>query len=107
MAVALLLSLHVALAVNSLLQENATVDEVAHLPAGVTYWQKGTFKLYHHNPPLVKLVAALPVVASRPITDPLYPDGIVGEGVASDVRPVLRVVQRGSATSSFSTGPGC
>ena len=35
-----------------------------HLPAGITYWQKGTFRLYHHNPPLVKLVAALPVVWS-------------------------------------------
>ena len=43
------------------MQENPTVDEVVHLPAGVTYWQKGTFRLYHHNPPLVKLVAALPV----------------------------------------------
>jgi hypothetical protein len=46
------------LAVRSLLQENPTVDEVIHLPAGVTYWQSGTFKLYHHNPPLVKLLAA-------------------------------------------------
>ena len=75
LTVALLLSLHVSLAVNSLLQENATVDEVAHLPAGVSYWQEGTFKLYHHNPPLVKLVAALPVVASRPVTAPLYEMG--------------------------------
>jgi Dolichyl-phosphate-mannose-protein mannosyltransferase len=72
LAVVLMLGLHAALAINSLLQENATVDEVAHMPAGVSYWQKGTFKLYHHNPPLVKLVAALPVIASHPITDPLY-----------------------------------
>ena len=42
----------------SLLKENPTVNEVVHLPAGVTYWEKGTFRLYHHNPPLVKLVAA-------------------------------------------------
>ena len=49
-----LLSLHYGLAARSLLQENPTVDEVVHLPAGVTYWQKGTFRLYHHNPPLVK-----------------------------------------------------
>ena len=62
LAVAGLLSLHYALAARSLLQENPTVDEVVHLPAGVTYWQKGTFRLYHHNPPLFKLVAALPVV---------------------------------------------
>ena len=53
-------------------QENPTVDEVVHLPAGITYWQKGTFKLYHHNPPLVKLVAALPVVLAQPVTEPLY-----------------------------------
>jgi hypothetical protein len=67
-----LLSLHYALAVSSLLQENPTVDEVVHLPAGVTYWQKRTFRLYHHNPPLVKLVAALPVVWANPETAPLY-----------------------------------
>ena len=60
-----LLALHYALAARSLLQENPTVDEVVHLPAGITYWQKGTFRLYHHNPPLVKLVAALPVVMAQ------------------------------------------
>jgi 4-amino-4-deoxy-L-arabinose transferase-like glycosyltransferase len=72
LAVGGLLVLHYALAAHSLLQENPTVDEVVHLPAGVTYWQKGTFRLYHHNPPLVKLVAALPVVWSNPVTEPLY-----------------------------------
>ncbi len=71
-AVVSLLSLHVWLAVTSLLQENATVDEVGHMPAGVSYWETGTFKLYHHNPPLVKLVAALPVVFSHPETAELY-----------------------------------
>jgi hypothetical protein len=71
-AVALLLAIHVALSVHSLLRENATVDEVAHLPAGVSYWQTGTFRLYHHNPPLVKLAAALPVVLSHPNTSDLY-----------------------------------
>ena len=71
-AVVSLLTLHVALAVHSLLQENPTVDEVLHLPAGVSYWQKGTFKLYHHNPPLVKLIAALPVVLGRPSMTGLY-----------------------------------
>jgi len=65
----LLLSVHVALAVRSLVQENPTVDEVIHLPAGVTYWQTGSFRLYHHNPPLVKLLAALPVVVARPRVD--------------------------------------
>jgi hypothetical protein len=62
LAVVLLLAIHLALAVSSLVRENPTIDEVIHLPAGITYWQTGTFKLYRHNPPLVKLVAALPVL---------------------------------------------
>ena len=72
LAVIGLLALHYALAAQSLLLENPTVDEVVHMPAGISYWQKGTFKLYHHNPPLFKLVAALPVVMARPETEPLY-----------------------------------
>ncbi|MBM3855195.1 MAG: hypothetical protein FJ399_18910, partial [Verrucomicrobia bacterium] len=69
---AALLALHLSLAVLSLVRENATIDEVAHLPAGISYWQTGTFKLYHHNPPLVKLAAALPVVLANPEMEPLY-----------------------------------
>jgi hypothetical protein len=72
LAVGGLLALHYALAAHSLSQENPTVDEVVHMPAGITYWQKGTFRLYHHNPPLVKLVAALPVVWANPATEQLY-----------------------------------
>jgi hypothetical protein len=72
MAVLAMLTVHYALAAQSLLQENPTVDEVVHLPAGITYWQTGTFRLYHHNPPLFKLVAALPVVVADPVTEPLY-----------------------------------
>ena len=58
-AVALLLVVPYALAVLSLTQENPTVDEVIHLPAGISYWETGRFRLYRHNPPLVKLVAAV------------------------------------------------
>ena len=72
LAVGGLLALHYALAASSLLKENPTVDEVVHMPAGITYWQKRTFRLYHHNPPLVKLVAALPVVWANPIMKPAY-----------------------------------
>ncbi|MDR3622086.1 MAG: glycosyltransferase family 39 protein [Paludisphaera borealis] len=72
LAVAGLLAVHLALAERSLITENPTVDEVVHMPAGITYWQKHTFRLYHHNPPLIKLIAALPVVMSNPVMDPLY-----------------------------------
>ena len=66
LAVAALLALQAGLAVDSLVRENPTVDEVAHLPAGLSYWQTGTFKLYPHNPPLVRLLAAVPVLAMNP-----------------------------------------
>ena len=72
LAVVAMLAIHAGLAVHSLRQENATIDEVAHMPAGVSYWQTGTFRLYHHNPPLVKLAASLPVVLSGPKTADLY-----------------------------------
>jgi len=72
LAVVALLGTHYALAASSLPRENPTVDEVIHLPAGISYWQTGTFKLYPHNPPLVKLVAALPALASAPRTERLY-----------------------------------
>jgi len=73
LAVAGLLAVHLALAEQSLILENPTVDEVVHLPAGVTYWEKGTFRLYHHNPPLVRMVAALPVIClGNLVTGPAY-----------------------------------
>ena len=47
-------------------QEVQTIDEGVHLAAGVTYWQKHDFRLNEEHPPLIKLLAALPVVLSRP-----------------------------------------
>ena len=70
--VPLLLALHYTLAARSLVLEGPTIDEIAHLPAGITYWEKGTFKLYHHNPPLIKLAAALPVLWAKPETGVIY-----------------------------------
>lgn len=72
LSVVALLGVHLALAERSLLSENATVDEVVHMPAGLTYWDKHTFRLYHHNPPLVKMAAALPVWLANPVLEPLY-----------------------------------
>jgi hypothetical protein len=72
LGVVALLAVQLLLAESSLRQENPTVDEVAHLPAGVTYWEKGTYRLYPHNPPLIKLIAAAPVVWAEPNTAQLY-----------------------------------
>ena len=43
---------------------SVTVDEFAHLPAGYIYWDKGDFGVYHQNPPLIKMWAALPLLRS-------------------------------------------
>lgn len=47
-------------------QEVQTIDEGVHLSAGVSYWQKRDFRLNEEHPPLLKLLAALPVLIARP-----------------------------------------
>ena len=57
-----LLFLQAALISLGLWRNAVTFDEVCHLPAGISYWHFGQFWCYHHNPPLVRLIAALPAV---------------------------------------------
>ena len=66
---AVLMLLHAGLALHAAWRTSPTIDEFSHVPAGLSYWQTGTFGLYHHNPPLAKLLAALPVLAARPVVD--------------------------------------
>src|SRR5579863_4808381 len=44
------------------LRESVTVDEVAHIGAGVSYLQKLDLRLNEEHPPLPKILAALPLV---------------------------------------------
>src|SRR5579872_1723437 len=44
------------------LRESVTVDEVAHIGAGVSYIQKLDLRLNEEHPPLPKILAALPLV---------------------------------------------
>ncbi len=60
---------HFALLVWGAAEHSPSVDEVGHMAAGVSHWQFGRFDLYRVNPPLVRLVAAIPVVISQPETD--------------------------------------
>lgn len=53
-------------------------DEVGHLVAGLSHWDAGRFELFRVNPPLVRAVAALPVLfssAERPAY--CFPDRVV------------------------------
>jgi hypothetical protein len=53
---------------------SATTDEVAHLPAGYTYWMTRDFRLNPEHPPLAKLIAALPLLAIKPHLDLSWPE---------------------------------
>jgi hypothetical protein len=59
---AVLLSLHLCFTAFSAWWHSPTQDEVAHLPAGLAIWRFGHFDLYGVNPPLVRSVAALPLL---------------------------------------------
>lgn len=50
-------------------RNSATVDEVGHPVAGIAYWERGDFFIYHHSPPLLRLLMAAPVMAAAPEMD--------------------------------------
>src|ERR1035438_1155902 len=58
----LLLALMFLLAGGAALRESVTIDEVAHIGAGVSYLQKLDLRLNQEHPPLAKMLAALPLV---------------------------------------------
>jgi hypothetical protein len=61
---ACLLCCHAVLLAWSALLHSPTIDEVRWLPAGLHHWQTGTFTKAIVNPPLVRLIAAVPVLCT-------------------------------------------
>ena len=61
-AAGLLLMFMGILAGGAALRESVTIDEVAHIGAGVSYLQKLDLRLNEEHPPLPKVLAALPLV---------------------------------------------
>jgi hypothetical protein len=61
-AVVLLLVLMALLAGGAARHESVTVDEIAHIGAGVSYLQKLDMRLNEEHPPLAKVMGALPLV---------------------------------------------
>lgn len=62
-AVVALLAIQSGLLAYSAYVHSPTINEPGHLVAGLSYWKFSRFDVYNVNPPLVKLVAALPVMA--------------------------------------------
>ena len=59
-----LLFIHSSLLAYSAYVHSPTLNEPAHLVAGLSHWKFNRFELYRVNPPLVRMVAALPVMAA-------------------------------------------
>jgi hypothetical protein len=63
-AVIVLLTIHTGLLAYSAFVHSPTLNEPGHLVAGLSHWKFGRFEVYRVNPPLVKMIAALPVMAT-------------------------------------------
>ncbi|MES1245031.1 MAG: glycosyltransferase family 39 protein [Acidobacteriota bacterium] len=70
LAAGLLLVLFAILCVHGLRWDTPTVDEFAHLPSGYYTLTTGRFDLFPLNPPLVKVLSAIPLLALQPSLDP-------------------------------------
>jgi tetratricopeptide (TPR) repeat protein len=57
-----LLAVFAALAIGAMAQMSITGDEVTHLPAGYSYVTTGDFRMNMQHPPLIKVLAALPLL---------------------------------------------
>ena len=55
-------ALYATLAVGSMRVKSATFDEAAHLPAGYTYLKLRDYRLNPEHPPLIKTLAAMPLL---------------------------------------------
>lgn len=66
---AAILLMHIALLVWGAFRQTPNLMEVGGLPAGLRHWTQGQFDIARVNPPLVRMIAALPVLAARPVTD--------------------------------------
>jgi len=62
LAVVCLLAIFEAELLISVHRESQTADESVHLYAGYTYWKRADFGINPEHPPLLKLVAALPLL---------------------------------------------
>lgn len=81
---AVIVCVGLVLAVHGARRDTPTVDEFAHLPAGCALLRFGAFDHYPNNPPLGKMLMAVPVVLSGAVVPlPLTRE----EGAGSDWAP--------------------
>jgi hypothetical protein len=57
------LTLFVLQGISFIVKNSITMDEAAHVAAGVSAWRTGSFKIFSKNPPLIRQISTLPLVA--------------------------------------------
>ncbi|MGH7138600.1 MAG: BPL-N domain-containing protein [Pirellulales bacterium] len=65
LVIAAFLTVHACLVAWLGFHQSPNIDEPAHLAAAMAMWQYGRFDLYCVNPPLMRAVATLPVLATQ------------------------------------------
>ena len=80
-----LLGIMLFLSGGTALRESATFDEIAHVGAGLSYWQRLDLRLNPEHPPLGKLLAALPLALRGTYADYSSPSW----NLAADFFPAL------------------
>ncbi|MBK5259812.1 MAG: glycosyltransferase family 39 protein [Thermoanaerobaculia bacterium] len=88
---AAILAVFAALALVGAAGNSPTSDELTHLAAGRSYLATGDFRLNREHPPLLKAIAALPLIAT-----PLFPDPVR----ASDAHTRMREAWGHAATDN-------
>lgn len=59
---ALLLLIFILSGINFIIHKSITADEVAHIPAGWTYWKFQDFRINPEHPPLIKYWCSIPLL---------------------------------------------
>ena len=68
-AAVLLLTVHASLLALGAYVHSPTLNEPGHLASGLSHWKLGRFDAYCVNPPLVRMVAAVPILFAGAKTD--------------------------------------
>ncbi len=59
----------VVISLSAVSQKGLTNDEIVHITAGYSYWKTFDFRLNTEHPPLIKLIASVPLLVLSPFFD--------------------------------------
>jgi hypothetical protein len=93
--------LHLSILVHASFSRFPVVDELGHLPAGISYWELGRFDYYRVNPPLADLIGGLPAWLGRSDYDVRRYDARVGRRPEFEVGFAKLQQKKLSLQSSF------